>query len=243
MGEYLVRALQERHASPTDDAYSDLIQRQIERDGEFNLRYLTSEAGMLLLAGLVTSGHAIANTMHLLVTNPDQLAEVQADPPAAVRMFEESLRVEGPVQWLARYVLEDTEVAGESIPAGATVILSLAAANRDERVFERAAEFDADRGNAAGAPCVRLRPALLSRGAAGATRGEGLLRDAAQPPEERSACGAADRGDADRERRLPWPVRAASRVRSCAGLGQRVEPWRAALEEALDAFGEIGRLV
>jgi cytochrome P450 len=59
--------------------------------------------------------------------------------------IEESLRKDSPVQLLTRTPFEDAELDGTAVPAGCRVFTGLGAANRDETVFERAAEFDLDR--------------------------------------------------------------------------------------------------
>jgi cytochrome P450 len=58
---------------------------------------------------------------------------------------EEVVRLEGPVQGLLREVAVDTELHGVTMPAGSVVNLRFAAANRDEREFERASELDLER--------------------------------------------------------------------------------------------------
>jgi cytochrome P450 len=69
------------------------------------------------------------------------------DPSLIVRGVEESLRIESPVQWGPRLVLEDTEVGGVAIPAGAIVILSWASATHDEAIFEDDEAYDIRRPN------------------------------------------------------------------------------------------------
>ena len=62
-------------------------------------------------------------------------------------LVEESLRVGSPNQGLFRTVTRDTELGGTSIPAGSTVWVIFASANRDERVFADPEVFDASRDN------------------------------------------------------------------------------------------------
>ncbi|HEY1157153.1 MAG TPA: cytochrome P450, partial [Arthrobacter sp.] len=59
--------------------------------------------------------------------------------------LEEVLRFRSPVQSMYRVSLAETEVGGERIPAGAPIVAWIGSANRDERQFKRAAEFDVDR--------------------------------------------------------------------------------------------------
>ena len=52
------------------------------------------------------------------------------------------MRLMGAVSGVPRFVLDDVEVAGGSIPAGTVVFLSVASANRDETAFENPLGFD-----------------------------------------------------------------------------------------------------
>ena len=49
---------------------------------------------------------------------------------------------------MVRHAHEDAQVGGVDIPAGSSLHLRYAAANRDPRVFENPAELDVDRPNA-----------------------------------------------------------------------------------------------
>jgi cytochrome P450 len=139
---YLRTALLSRQAEPRDDFLSELVHAQIERDGVFDIDYLVAESLTLLLAGNVTTAHMLASTMMLLLQRPDVLAEVSADHGLIPGLVEESLRIESPLQWQLRVCRKDTELGGVPIPAGAFVVVLYGSANRDERRFEAAGEFD-----------------------------------------------------------------------------------------------------
>lgn len=99
----------------------------------------------LLTAGVDTTVNGIGNMIHAFATHPSQWAKLRADPSLTKRAFEESLRWDSTVQTFFRTTSRSVEVAGQSIPAGAKVLLFLAAANRDPRHWERAEEFDITR--------------------------------------------------------------------------------------------------
>jgi len=80
-----------------------------------------------------------------LLHNPDQLERMLAEPELVPELVEETLRWDGPVQFIARRTTRDVEVAGARIPAHSRVVLLLGSANRDERHFENAEEFDLSR--------------------------------------------------------------------------------------------------
>lgn len=167
--EYLTQAILSRHESPRDDVLSEMIQMQVERDGDLDLAYLVSEAGLLLSGGFVTTAHMLASAMQLLLEHPEEMDKVRSDRTRIKAMLEEALRVESPVQWQHRGVVADTEIAGVPIPAGSVVLVVLGAANRDAAKFACHELFDVDRDDASkhvafgygthfclGAPLARL---------------------------------------------------------------------------------------
>jgi cytochrome P450 len=67
---------------------------------------------------------------------------VVAEPELVPELVEETLRWDGPVQFIARRTTREVEIAGSTIPANSRVVVLLGSANRDERHFENAGEFD-----------------------------------------------------------------------------------------------------
>ena len=102
----------------------------------------------LIVAGHDTTTSLIGNGVVALMRHPDQLAVAKADPDDLGGLVEEIMRYDAPVPHSTfRYASEDLEIAGVTIPAGGQVIISLAAANRDEHHFAEADRFDIKRGN------------------------------------------------------------------------------------------------
>ena len=68
----------------------------------------------ILVAGNETTRNLISNCLYTLATVPGALpTALRARPRASIAPFvEESLRLDSPVQVLARAVLADTEIAG-----------------------------------------------------------------------------------------------------------------------------------
>lgn len=96
---------------------------------------------------LDTTLNGIAHMLHLLGTNPEQWALVLEDPDDNVnRAVEEVLRYETVVRGFSRLAVDDTEVSGVPIAAGARVWTLLSSANRDERRFDDPDEFRVLRG-------------------------------------------------------------------------------------------------
>ncbi len=149
--EQLVEA---KGSSPGDDLVSALI---AARDGSERLdtRELLSTIFQLIVAGHDTTASFIGNSVVALFRNPSQLALLRGDPERLETALEELLRFDAPVPHSTfRYAVEPVELGGVTIPAGAQVIISLAAANRDEHAYNDSEVLDLDRS---GAPPPRLR--------------------------------------------------------------------------------------
>jgi cytochrome P450 len=63
-------------------------------------------------------------------------------------MVAEIIRWQTPLTHMRRTTLEDTELGGKAIPAGAKVVMWYLSGNRDEKVFDDADAFRIDRSNA-----------------------------------------------------------------------------------------------
>ena len=96
----------------------------------------------MLPAGLETTYRSSGNLLYLLLTHPDQFAAVQADHGLIGRAIEEGLRFETPLTTVQRFATEETELEGVRIPARSVIGVCVGSANRDERRWERAEEFD-----------------------------------------------------------------------------------------------------
>ena len=108
-----------------------------------------AQAGMLvrsfLSAGLDTTVSALGNAMHLFATNREQWELLRADPSLARPAFEETIRLETPVQVFSRTATSDTEIEGTAISEDDRVLIFFGAANRDPRRWEDPDRFDITR--------------------------------------------------------------------------------------------------
>ncbi|MEU1518619.1 cytochrome P450 [Streptomyces sp. NPDC005811] len=132
---YFTRLLADKRAAPADDLLSALI---AVRDDEDRLSEdeLTSLAFLILFAGYENTVHLIGNATQALLRHPGQLAALRADPGLIGGAVEELARYDGPVPLaIRRFPVEDITIGGVTVPAGETVLLSLAAAHRDPRRF------------------------------------------------------------------------------------------------------------
>lgn len=121
-----------KRAARTDDLLSALV---AARDGEDRLSEdeLTSMAALLLIAGHETTVNLIGNGVETLLTHPDQLALLGAQPEMLSAAVEELLRFDGPLQVTTfRLSTEPIDIGEVTIPAGEIVIAGLLAANQDQ---------------------------------------------------------------------------------------------------------------
>ena len=88
---------------------------------------------------------SIPTAMYALMTHPEQLELVRANPSLARDAFEEAMRWDVPVQGNFRVACVDTVLGGQEIRAGDRLINYKAAANRDPARFTDPDRFDLTR--------------------------------------------------------------------------------------------------
>ncbi|MGH3778526.1 MAG: cytochrome P450 family protein [Pseudonocardiaceae bacterium] len=128
---YLRELIETKRATPADDLLSALV---AVRDGEDRLTEdeLTSMAFLLLVAGHETTVNLIGNGVLALLTHPEQLTLLRAQPDRLPAAIEELLRYDGPLQVTTfRRTAAPVDIGGVTIPAGEIVVHGLLAANRD----------------------------------------------------------------------------------------------------------------
>ncbi|MEV5846600.1 cytochrome P450 [Streptomyces sp. NPDC051985] len=145
LGMYLNGLVEQRAKEPREDMLSDLAHGS-GPDGAMTTMEVLSTAVLLLIAGHETTVNLITNGMLTLLRNPRYLERLREDPGLSVRIVEELLRFEPPVQLLPqRTCIADIEVHGVTIPKGSRIWLVLAAGNRDPHRFTDPDRFDPDR--------------------------------------------------------------------------------------------------
>ncbi|MFJ9209027.1 cytochrome P450 [Streptomyces sp. NPDC102264] len=196
---FFTELLAHKRAEPGDDLLSALIAvrdegeeaggetprdaRASHGDGGDRLSEdeLMSLAFLILFAGYENTVQLIGNSVLALLQHPGQLAALRAEPGRTAAAVGEFARYEGPALLaIRRFAVEDLTIGGVTVPAGETVMLSLAAANRDPHRFTDPDRLDLDRDTAGqvalgygihyclGAPLARLETeialnALLER--------------------------------------------------------------------------------
>ncbi|MFE2110493.1 cytochrome P450 [Kitasatospora sp. NPDC059463] len=133
--DYLRALIRERRATPGEDLVSALIQAQ-EGSDALSEQEMISTCVLLLNAGHEATVNTTGNGWWALFRNPGELARLRADTDALLpTAVEELMRWDTPLQMFERWVLEDIEVHGVTVPRGSEVALLFGSANRDPERF------------------------------------------------------------------------------------------------------------
>ncbi|WP_433571041.1 cytochrome P450 family protein [Streptomyces sp. CA-251247] len=173
--------LAHKRAEPADDLLSALIAVREAGEDRLSEDELMSLAFLILFAGYENTVQLIGNATLALLRHPAQLAALRADPTRIGPAVEELARYDGPALLaIRRFPVEEVTIGGVTVPAGETVLLSLASADRDPARFPEPDRLDLSRDTAGhlalghgihyclGAPLARLETgvalsALLER--------------------------------------------------------------------------------
>jgi len=137
-------------ATPDRSMLSHVVHGGLESGKRRSFEEIMPTMRVIILGGLQEPGHGASNALYGLLGDPAQNAEIATDPAAcAARAYEEGLRWIAPIGVTPRVAYEPFELAGVTIPQGASVAIILASANRDETRWENAERFDLNRKKSA----------------------------------------------------------------------------------------------
>ena len=148
---YIHDHIKERRENPREDVVSYLVSTPVQLHSGTRMLTDTEIINMvdhLYIGGNETTTFALTSGLWLLIENPDLQAALASKPEQIRTFVEEVLRLESPTQGMDRHALEDTEIAGVSIPKGSHIHMRYAAANRDKSQFECPANLELERDNA-----------------------------------------------------------------------------------------------
>jgi cytochrome P450 len=130
---YLWNLVAQKRRESGDDLVSALVQQVKER----KIHYLdvVSTAILMLAAGHVTSTHMLGNGVLALLQDRHSLEACKSGRYKTVRIVDELVRFDGPVQASPRTALTDMELGGQAIRRGEKGLALLGSANRDGSVF------------------------------------------------------------------------------------------------------------
>jgi cytochrome P450 len=138
-----------RAQHPSDDLMTELLVAEFEDEAGETRRLSREEVltYVMLLAGAgnETTTRLIGWTGKLLADHPDQRRDLVNDRSLLPRAIEEILRYEAPSPVQARVVNQDVEHHGQVVREGSIMLLINGSANRDDRQFPDAQQFDVHR--------------------------------------------------------------------------------------------------
>lgn len=143
--DYLHGLVDERRRAPREDLISAMIAAE-EAGDSLTEDEIVSTCDLLLIAGHETTVNLIANAVLALLRDPARWQSVAGNPALVPAVVEETLRYDPPVQLNSRIAAADMTIGDVTVPAGDTMLLLLAAANRDPAAHDRPDVFDPSRG-------------------------------------------------------------------------------------------------
>jgi cytochrome P450 len=150
-GEMFADYVEWRSHHPSDDLMTMLLNAEFEDElgvtRTLSRQEVLTYTSVLAGAGNETTGRLIGWLAKVLADHPDQRALIAADRSLIPGAIEETLRFEPTGHASARYVTEDIEYYGTTLPAGSAVLLLMASANRDPRRFKDPASYDIRRAD------------------------------------------------------------------------------------------------
>ncbi|WP_313805568.1 cytochrome P450 [Sphingobium sp.] len=151
MLDYSIALRKERQHTPANDVMTELI--NAEEDGD----RLTAEETAALVANLIIGGHdttvsQIGCTVLTMLTHPEAMEEVNADPEILDSVVSECFRFETGVPLTWREVVEPFELDGVTCPKGSVVFINMMTANQDPTIWKDVESFQPRRFLEPGTP-------------------------------------------------------------------------------------------
>lgn len=146
MRAYLGDLIADRRRQPHADLLSQLVAAGTDQ-GTLSEAELLATCVTLLVAGHETTTSLIGNGLLTLLSHPEQLEQLRADPTLMPAAIEEILRYESPVARQPRRITQEVTLGGQLLRAGQMAFQFLNAANRDPAYFAEPDQFDLRRRN------------------------------------------------------------------------------------------------
>ena len=121
------------------------INAMLDLNEPMDIDVIRSNIKIVIGGGINEPRDALLTAIYGVLTNPDQRADVMADPSLWMSVFEESVRWVAPIQVSSRWLNEDVQIRGLDIPKGDVVMTIQASANHDEDLYEDGHLFDIHR--------------------------------------------------------------------------------------------------
>ena len=146
--EYLRELIRHRRAHPSGARDTEILTvlADAEADGEKLTEIeLLHQCIFMLNAGHETSTNMLSHGIHEMLRHPDQILRLNDEPQLIDTMVDEVLRYQAPIQINNRRSTGPARIGGTDLPAGTTVHMIVASANRDPAQFPEPEKFDIGR--------------------------------------------------------------------------------------------------
>jgi cytochrome P450 len=146
--EFFEPYIEDRRNHPRDDVLTAMALARFPDGSTPSVNDVVQVATILFAGGQGTSARYQIAMMKLLAENRQLQDRLRADRSVVPNLIEEVLRLKSPTKINHRMARRSTQLGGVRIPAGSTIVMVLAAADRDPEHFLRADEFWPERANA-----------------------------------------------------------------------------------------------
>jgi len=144
VNDTLASIIERLEREPDDTLLSSMVNTEV--DGERLTREeVQSNLKVMIVGGLQATTDLIALSLWAILSHPDQLEEVRADPKLVDPAIEEAARWHSPVGTSTRQATRDLELGGVRLEQGALIAAVLASANHDERNWTDPERYDVRR--------------------------------------------------------------------------------------------------
>jgi cytochrome P450 len=145
--EFFIPYIEERRRQPRDDVLTKMALASFPDGSTPEVIDVVRVAAILFAGGQGTAARFHSGAVKMLAERPEVQAELRQDHRRIPDFIEEMLRLGSPTKISFRMARKTATLAGVRIPAGSTLMLLLAAADRDPRRFECPAQFQLDRAD------------------------------------------------------------------------------------------------
>lgn len=139
--------IDDRRAQPRGDIMTTLATTPFPDGSMPDVMDIVRVASTLFAAGTGTTTHTLAAGLRFIAERPDLQDVLRKDPEQIPTFVEETLRLEGSVTGSFRLSRVPATIGKADYPAGSTVMIVFAAANRDPGRFDGPHELRLDRAN------------------------------------------------------------------------------------------------
>jgi cytochrome P450 len=146
--EYISGLVARQRKQPTDTLLGRIVHTS-QGEGVVSEVEMVMLGVVVLVGGYETTACQIANSMYVLLREPERYERLRADPDSLPQAIAELMRFIplGSAGSFPRVAMEDVRIGGVTIKAGDAVVTHAGSANRDPRFFDKPNELDLTREN------------------------------------------------------------------------------------------------